>query len=93
MEAGNLTAAPLIERFTDRAQELSEAVSEIATELRDHLATRWQAAEPSEWGLDEMTLGFSVSLEAGTGVILARAATTGSFTVDLTFTRGERASR
>ena len=92
VQAGNLTGPPLIERFTDRARELSEAISGIADELRDHLTASRQV-EPSEWGLEEMKLGFSVTLEAATGVILARAATAGSFTVDLTFTRGERASR
>jgi hypothetical protein len=83
---GDLAAGgSFTEKFADRARELGESLGDIANELRDQLDTRLRQKEDSRWELAELQLQFSLDLEAGAGVVVARVSTTAGFVASLTW--------
>lgn len=85
--AGELAGATLTERFTDRVDELGESIGEIARRLRSRLDTDLADEKEAAWKLDEVTLAFSLDLEAEAGVVVAKAKTSAGFEVALTWTK------
>ncbi len=85
--AGELGAATLTERFTDRVDELGESIAEIAGRLRARLDTDLAEDKDAVWKLGEVTLTFSLDLEAEAGVVVAKAKTSAGFEVALTWTK------
>ena len=85
-QTGNLTGAPLRERLADRIGELADVVNDMAENLRQRIQAGLDP-DTGAWGLDAVDMEFSVQLEAGTGVLIAQASTTGAFAVTLSFRR------
>jgi hypothetical protein len=83
---GDLRGGSATDKLADRIDELTAKVQAIAGRVRDRLTTEPQAPG-SGWGLDEITMEFKVELEAGAGVLVARAGSTGGFAVTLRFSR------
>lgn len=79
--------------FGDRAQDIASALKQVADDLRtylDHLEQRHAG-----WDLDEVSLGFSLDLQAGAAVVLiGTVSSTAGFQATMTWKRsapaGER---
>jgi Trypsin-co-occurring domain 1 len=78
--------------FQDRVDELGDSLNEIAERLRTRLPDLAQNAELG-WDLDQVTLSFSLDLQAEAGVILARASSKAGFQATLTWKRSVPAER
>jgi hypothetical protein len=72
--------------FGDKVQELGDALNEVAAALRGRLHELGARAEDG-WDLEQVSLTFSLDLQAEGGVILARASTKAGFQAALTWTR------
>jgi hypothetical protein len=86
-EAGELSRGTITERFGDRVAELGESLGEIANALRQQLDETLHADNNPGWALDEVTLNFSLDLEAEAGMVLAKGKTSAGFEVSLTWKR------
>jgi hypothetical protein len=86
-QAGELSRGTITERFGDRVAELGESLGEIANGLRQQLDRTLHAENSPGWGLEEVTLNFSLDLEAETGMVLVKGKTTAGFDVSLTWKR------
>ncbi len=71
--------------FAERVNELGDSLNEIAAALRERLHEL--AAREGGWDLDQVTLAFSLDLQAEAGVIVARASSRAGFQATLTWTR------
>lgn len=76
-------AAPLVERLSDRIDDVTAAVDAIA----ERVAARFDRLRKArgDWALEEVSMEFSLDLEAEAGVLVARATTTAAFAVTLTW--------
>jgi hypothetical protein len=74
--------------FKERAGDIGKSLNEIAVALREHLHELGQRAQDG-WDLDEVQLGFSLELQAETGVIVARASSRAGFQANLTWKRSQ----
>jgi hypothetical protein len=83
--AGSLGPADLMERFANRADELGASIGAVAERVRDALQSQLSRDHPGAWGLSEVGLTLSVSLEAESGIVIAKAKTGGTFEVALTW--------
>ncbi len=83
--AGELAGGALVERFTNRVDELGDSIGEIALRLRSRLDADLARDQSSAWTLGEVVVTFSVDLEAEAGVVVAKAKTTAGFEVALTW--------
>jgi hypothetical protein len=90
-QVGNLAGSALQERFTDRVGELTDVIKDVASELRRRIETGLEKSSSATWGLERIEMNFSVELEAGAGVVVARTSTRGGFSVTLSFARVVRA--
>lgn len=75
--------------FADRADELGDSLNEIAERLRGRLH-ELERQPRDEWDLDQVSLTFSLDLQADAGVIVARASTKAGFQATLTWKRSAR---
>lgn len=87
--------------FASRADDVADALLEIARRIRSRLQTADLAedaavepaptgtAEPDQkaWGLDEVQLNFQLSLQADAGVVIAKASTSATFGATMTWRR------
>ena len=89
--AGQLAGGgSLTERFADRIDELGASLGEIANGLRERLdADLREEPEGEGLRLREVALAFSLDLEAGANMVVAKAKTGAAFEARLTWTRGE----
>jgi DNA replication initiation complex subunit (GINS family) len=74
------------ESFMNRVDEIRQSLQEIADRLSnqsDHFEQ-----EESTWRLEQVELKFSLNLEAGAGVVIARAKTTAGFEASLGWKSG-----
>jgi uncharacterized phage infection (PIP) family protein YhgE len=85
-KAGQLMGRTQTEKLSDRIDELSESIGSIANSLRSRLEQTLQDDEAA-WKLDEISLNFSLDLEAEAGVVVAKAKTTAGFEAQLTWRR------
>jgi hypothetical protein len=76
--------------FRERAQELGDALNDVAAALRGRLHELGARGEDG-WDLDEVSLKFSLDLQAEAGVIVARASTKAGFEAALTWKRAAEA--
>jgi hypothetical protein len=93
----------LPESFAVRADEITATITEVAGKFRGSLdkevakaeaaAVREQPAghQASGWRLNTVELAFEISLQAEAGVIITRASTEATFSVTLTWSRGDGA--
>ncbi|WP_187414814.1 CU044_2847 family protein [Nonomuraea sp. PA05] len=84
---GNLGPSDVMERFADRAGELGESIGAIAERLRESLEEQLAAEARPAWELSEVGLSLSLSLEAESGVVIAKVKTAGTFQVTLKWSR------
>jgi hypothetical protein len=73
--------------FAGRVNELGDALNDVAAALRERLHEL--SVRESGWDLDQVTLAFSLDLQAEAGVIVARASSRAGFQATLTWTRSE----
>lgn len=71
------------ERFEQRAPEITDCVLRVVQVFKDRLASELRRSRDHAWMTREIEVGFDFSLEAGTGVLIARAGATGTFSVRL----------
>jgi hypothetical protein len=76
------------ESFADRAAELADTITEVASDLRDRLDENMPAEDSHGWRLASVQLGFELALQAEAGVVIARASTGATFSATLTWSRG-----
>ncbi len=78
------------EDFDRRAGELITATLEIAEQLRAKLDAEPEALAPTAagWGLREVDLQFGLTLQAESGVIVAKVGASATFQVTLTWKKG-----
>ncbi len=76
------------EAFASRAGEVTDAITDVADKLRDHLEANLAADDSHRWQLTAVELGFQLALRADAGVILARAGTEATFSATLTWSKG-----
>ncbi len=77
------------ESFASRAGEVADTITDVAADLRDHLEANMAGTESHLWRLTSVELGFELALQAEAGVIIARASTEATFSVTLTWSKGE----
>ncbi|MFD4628512.1 CU044_2847 family protein [Streptomyces sp. NPDC058284] len=87
-QAGNLTSRQMVERFQARAGELGASIGSVAERIRASLEQHLAGGSASDWELGEVSLQFSVSLEAETGVLISKVSSGATFQVSLTWSRG-----
>jgi Trypsin-co-occurring domain 1 len=86
-QMGNLSGSTLTERFNDRVRELGEGLGQIANDLRDQLDRTLREDQDPGWGLEEVSLSFSLDLEAGAGVVLAKGKASAGFEASMVWKR------
>ncbi|MGP3965945.1 CU044_2847 family protein [Nonomuraea sp. 3N208] len=86
---GTLGPADLLEKFENRAGELGASIGAVAERVRAALEERLMRQDAEAWALSEVSLALSLSLEAESGVVIAKAKTGGTFQVSLKWTRGK----
>ncbi|MDX8149514.1 CU044_2847 family protein [Lentzea sp. BCCO 10_0061] len=84
--AGTLGPADLLERFTDRVEELGTAICGIAEKLRVSLETKLVDEEANRWGMSQVSMEFGLNLEASTGVVVVKGKAVAAFKVTITWT-------
>jgi hypothetical protein len=84
---GDLGGPPLFERFEQRVDELGASIGNIARRLRTRLDSELDDPQSPVWNLDEVSLSFSLDLEAEAGVVVAKAKTHAGFEVNLKWAR------
>lgn len=73
------------ERFSDRSEELADAVAEISRSLRSRLEEQLRGDDTGAFGVSEVQLSFALELKAESGVVLAKASVGGTFTATVTW--------
>jgi hypothetical protein len=71
--------------FQERAGDLGGSLNEIATELSQHLDALDKRKKG--WHLDEVTLGFSLDLQAEAGVVVGRVSSKAGLQATMTWKR------
>jgi hypothetical protein len=84
--AGQLRGGTVVESFQARVAELGAGLGEIANDLREQLEETLREAKEG-WSLDEVSLSFSLDLEAEAGVVIAKGKTAAGFEATLTWKR------
>jgi hypothetical protein len=77
----------MLERFGERVDELGGSIGEIARRLWARLDADLEEQPKSAWAMDEVAVTFSIDLEAGAGVVVARATASAGFEVALKWKR------
>jgi hypothetical protein len=91
-ETGEVAFGPKrLPDFGARAQELGDALNDVAATLRGRLRELGARAEDG-WDLEQVSLTFSLDLQAEGGVIVARASTKAGFQAALTWRRATPAA-
>lgn len=80
---GDVGPADLIERFTDRVDELGAAVAVVAQRLSRALEDRFTNDRSSRWQMAEVGMEFGINLEAESGIVVAKAKTAAAFKVSI----------
>lgn len=85
-KAGDLSGRNITENLAARLDDVSDAILGVAGKLRDRLTPALKA-EPGSWALDQVSLTFSLDLEAEAGVIISRLSTSAGFEVQLSWSK------
>jgi phage-related minor tail protein len=87
--SGDLWGArkPVPERFSDRSDELADAVADISRSLRSRLEEQLRDDDTGTLAVSEVQLSFALELKAESGVVLAKASVGGTFTATVTWAR------
>ena len=80
------------ESFDQRARDITDCISHVTQILRDRLTSELQSSHDHMWTTREIEVGFDFSLEAETGVLIARAGAKGTFSVRLRLQQKDKAT-
>jgi hypothetical protein len=79
-----------LEDFGRRAPEVVDSIIAVAGALGKQLDSQAADADArSRWTMDEMAVSFELALEAEAGVVIARARTSATFNVEISWRRGD----
>ncbi|MEV6706866.1 CU044_2847 family protein [Micromonospora wenchangensis] len=84
--SGDLRAGGITENLMHRVDELGDSILEVARGLQDRIS-REKETKGAAFNLAEVSLAFSLDLEAEAGVVVSRASTKAGFEVTLTWSR------
>jgi hypothetical protein len=72
-------------QFQKRIRDLGESLNTIASDLSEYLHALGERQR--EWDLDEVTLGFSLDLQADAGVVIGRVSSKAGFQATMSWKR------
>jgi hypothetical protein len=72
------------EEFAQRAREVAASIANIAGNLRANLETLMKPSGDSDWSVDSFDIGFSLALQAESGIVITKASAGATFSVKLT---------
>jgi Trypsin-co-occurring domain 1 len=79
---------PSVEDFRNRVPEVADSIREIAEAIQTKLDAGDQAQlSAARWMMDSAQLTFQMGLEAGAGVIIAKASASATFSIQITWKR------
>ena len=83
-------SGPGAERFEDRAAEIAASLGQISEAFQTELERLTAGSvNPTSWTMEELALSLSLNVEAGAGVIIARAKAGATFQASLKWRRGQ----
>jgi hypothetical protein len=84
-ESGDLSSRPALpENFRKRAAEIAASIGEVADEFRARLAQSITRPPSEGWGVDSIEIKFDINIQAGAGVLIAKASSGATFSARLT---------
>jgi hypothetical protein len=83
----DLAGPPAPELLSDRAGEIADGVAEVARQFRDRIDDVTTTETATGWKLGQVEVEFGLQVEAGAGILIARATAGATFTATLTWTR------
>jgi hypothetical protein len=75
------------ELFTARADEIADSLAEVAARLRARIDEDISPDETERWNISQVEVTFGLQVEAGAGILIAKASAGATFTATLTWTR------
>jgi hypothetical protein len=90
-ELASRTAVP--EDFNTRADEIARSITEVIDHLRTGLGKLLEQKDDSGWRVASIEIEFGISVQAETGVIIAKATAGATFAARLVLQEGEDRSR
>lgn len=83
--SGDLAPRPALpENFRKRAAEIAASIGEVADEIRSRLGRTITPPVDGNWGVDSIEIRFDINVQAGAGVIIAKASSGATFSARLT---------
>ena len=84
-DRGNLasSASAAAEKFITRSDDIVESIVCVSSRMQVELDKRYDADSPADWSLDTLELSFGLTLQAESGVIIAKASAGATFSVRL----------
>lgn len=84
-ESGDLASSyALPENFRRRAAEIAASIGEVADEFRTRLGQTFGRLPNSDWGVDSIEIKFDINIQAGAGVLIAKASSGATFSARIT---------
>src|SRR5262245_41520062 len=82
-------SAPSLESFQARAPEIADAIGDVASSIKTRLDERDSYGAGGGWSMDGGTLAFELALAAEAVVIIARASTAATFSIEIKWSRSD----
>ncbi|WP_162834444.1 CU044_2847 family protein [Amycolatopsis circi] len=73
------------EDFRKRASEIAASVGEVADEFRSNLGDLMDKSPDKSWNVDAIEIAFGITVQAETGILIAKASAGTTFSAKLTF--------
>ncbi|MET7995079.1 CU044_2847 family protein [Amycolatopsis sp. NPDC005232] len=73
------------EDFRKRASEITACVEEVANEFRSKLGELMNKSADKSWNVNAIEIGFGITVQAETGILIAKASAGTNFSAKLTF--------
>jgi hypothetical protein len=83
----DLAGPPVPELLSARAGEIADGVAEVARKFQDRVDDVSATETANGWKLGQIEMEFGLQVEAGAGLLIARATAGATFTATLTWTR------
>lgn len=88
---GDLGSFPGKENLKERINDLTEAINEIGIGIKKNIAELFREEQAGRtYALGEVEIGFSLELEAQTGLIVSQLTGRAGFEITLTFERNRQ---
>jgi hypothetical protein len=78
---------PTVEDFRSRAADVADSITEIAQTVQARLDAGDQEQHSARWAMDSAQLSFQMALQAGAGVVIAKATASATFSIQITWKR------